>query len=298
MYNRKNIQNFTIYLLAFLPIISFGQTIYKGNVVDKISKEKIPFATVGLIKANAGINADENGKFILQAMKEDHSDTLLISCIGYHSAKIPLSALPTDNLYLLEKKNAILKEVVIGKRTYEQSTTLNELSGCNNHYFGTVGYTVQIAQHFKAPVEYAKLSEVRICTGVGKKMFRLRVYEMDTVTNLPTNDVADTIIEIKTSKSEVRVNVEEYNIVIPGKDFFVAVEWLKVPYNEKYMNIEKNGVKSIQLWYQPLVGKVHNYEVIGSTNDFGDGVLQKNYKGEWFKIYTKTILLISAKVKY
>ena len=283
-------------LFFLLPILSLGQTMYKGTVIDKLTKEKVPFATVGLIKANTGINADDAGSFTLLVANNDNSDTLIISCIGYQTVKVPVNDMPFDNRFYLVKKENILEEVVIGKRNYDKSITLNELSGCGNNYYGTMGYISQVAQHFISPVENSFLSEIRMCTLGEKCIFRIRVYDMDMKTGQPSNDLVDSVIEIKSGKRQVRIDVEPYKIQIPGKDFFVALEWLKIPYNERHLMVDSNGIKKPHLEYNPLVGK-NDWKIESTGNN--TEIWHQNYKGKWENFFRKNSqLLISAKVKY
>ncbi len=285
-------------LFLLLPILSFGQTTYKGMVVDKFTKEKIPYATVGLIKANTGINADEEGNFTLLTANNDISDTLIISCIGYQTEKVSINDMPFDRKFYLVKRETILEEVVIGKRNYDNTITLNELSGCGNNYYGTSGYTSQVAQHFQSPVENSMLSEIRICTSGEKCIFRIRVYDMDMKTGQPTTDLADTVIEVKSGKRKVRIDVESYKIHIPSKDFFVALEWLKVPYNEHHYIASFKGEKKPQLNYWPLVSYVDRNKMKSSFGYLTE-VWHQNYKGKWENFFrSNSQLLISARVKY
>ena len=283
-------------LFLLLPILSLGQTIYQGTVVDKITKEIVPFATVGLIKANTGINANEAGSFTLLVTNNDNSDTLIISCIGYQTVKVPVNDLPFDSRFYLVKKENKLEEVVIAKRNYDKSITLNELSGCGNNYYGTMGYISQVAQHFQSPIENSMLSEIRICTSGEKCIFRVRVYDMDLKTGQPSNDLVDSVIEIKSGKRQVRLDVEAYKIHIPGKDFFVAVEWLKIHYNEHHYIASFMGEKKPQLNYWPLVGM---NDLKNGSNEINREVWHQTYQGKWFNIFRNDFqFLISAKVKY
>jgi hypothetical protein len=73
-----------------LPSFVIGQTSFTGTVINKNSKEKIPFVSVGLMSENIGTNADENGHFTLASKSSNVSDTLLFSCIGFSSLKYPV----------------------------------------------------------------------------------------------------------------------------------------------------------------------------------------------------------------
>ena len=85
-------------LVSFLlfPFCSFGQKTFTGIVSSENGINKVPYATIGLIKENIGINADENGYFILNSASPKLNDTLIISScsIPCHSSKLCACELP------------------------------------------------------------------------------------------------------------------------------------------------------------------------------------------------------------
>jgi hypothetical protein len=278
-------------LFLIFPLISYGQNNYYGDIIDKNTKEKIPFATIGLIKENTGINADENGRFALVSRYE--SDTLIISSIGYESLKFSVNMLPLNMLFELQKKSITLKDILIVQ--YKKSETINEFSNCGISYYKTSGMVSQVAQQFQSPAANSLLSEINICKSDDHSLFRIRVYSMDSLSGLPSIDLADTIIEIKTARKHVHIDVAKYNIYIPGRDFFVAIEWLKIPYNENKEKIKKGSLTNVSSTYSPSIAYKPESRVL---SDIGKPikVWQKLYTGNWIKLSGR--LLISATVKY
>lgn len=282
-----------IFLFLLFPAISYGQHIYTGSIVNKLTKEKIPFATIGLIKENIGTNADEQGKFNLTGKYE--TDTLIISCVGYETLKIYSGNLPSDKLFKLQGKKITLKEVVIGNN-YKATSTLSEFSNCGNNYYTSTGDVTKIAQLFQSPVANSLLSEINICKESGNSLFRIRIYGMDSILKSPSIDLADTIIEIKSRKQYVHIDLEKYKIFIPEKYFFVAIEWLIISYNEK--NEKFHGKRITPIKYNPCVSiKKQNT----NTSDFEqtERLWTQGHKGYWMPFYsTDYVSLISVKVKY
>ena len=45
-----------------------------------------------------------------------------------------------------------------------------------------------------------------------KTIFRIRIYDIDTLTRSPSTDLCDKIIEIKTNGKFINLNVEKYRI--------------------------------------------------------------------------------------
>lgn len=286
---------FTIILLLS-PFLTIGQNIITGKVINHKSKEPISFATIGLMKENIGTNALEDGSFSLVSTKRN--DTLLFSCIGYATLKLPI----VNNNYTfieLVAQEKVLEEVIVTNKNSWASKTLNDFSKCGNNFVGSNGYTTQLAQHFQASEENLILTEIKICrmsTSIlnpEKTTFRIRIYDIDSLTKSPSTDLCDQIIEVRTKSKIINLNLEKYKIRIPNKDFFVAIEWLKIPYNESKNKIKINGKDEEQISYRPSIGLNEN-----SNSTMEAWML--DYKNKWsmFKIHNTTNVTISATIKY
>lgn len=68
------------------------------------------------MKENIGTNADENGSFQIVSNNIKKNDTLIISCIGYQTLKIPVvnKSIETLTIELIEIET-VLKEVIVTK---------------------------------------------------------------------------------------------------------------------------------------------------------------------------------------
>ncbi len=282
-----------ILFLLFLQISTYGQHIYKGDIINNITKEKIPFATVGLIKENIGTNADENGKFSLTS-KSYANDTLAISCVGYETVKFPIDKLPENMLYGISEKQIFLKTVVLSN-SYKRAT-LNDFSNCGLNSYTSSGAVTQIAEHFRSPAENSLLTEINICKQGDNCIFRIRIYDMDTITGMPSTDLADTVLEVKSGERHVNIDLESYKIVIPKRDFFIAIEWLYIESNANKVKVKLNGQKRTYLQYSPYIFfKERN----GDRSDPGNlRNWQLDYRGKWFPVAQNWQMLISANIKY
>jgi hypothetical protein len=285
------------FFLAFLafPMLTLAQTSYKGTVINKKSKETIPYATVGLIKENTGINADEEGKFILKSLNPQKNDTLIISSIGYELRKIPLEINKTEYIIGLNEKITKLGEILVTNKTNWSTILLNDFDQNKiNHFITSSGFHLQMAQLFEAPTEFSKLEKVKIFAAFKQKTkFRIRIYNIDLETKSPSNDLCNEIIEIQNANNKViEVDVSKYNIVIPQKEFFVSIEWLKIPFNER--KIENKNGKTFLTTYSPAIGWSNR---IGSKRR----TWALDYSNKWTQISfdsDKTDFAISATVKY
>ncbi len=290
---------FFIFLIT--PIIALTQTSFKGIIINSKTKAGVSFATVGLIKENIGTNADEAGRFTLASGNRKQNDTLLISCVGYKTLKIPADNLSSNISIELNERESKLIEVVITAKNNWTYATLNEFSNCGNNFVATSGYHTQLAQHFQVSADNSYLTEIKICRNsdgildAEKTIFRIRIYDMDTITKAPSSDLCDEVIEVKTKSKFINLNLEKYKINIPNKDFFVAIEWLKIPYNEQKTKMKLKGKEFENIIYRPSIG------LTDAMNEKMEAWML-DYRNVWhpmFKMpHSKTSVSISATIKY
>jgi hypothetical protein len=114
-------------LLFLLPAAdSLAQEAFisiKGKLLDKESKEPIPYASIYLKGKTIGTTSNEEGRFIFHVPLNLSQDTLIVSVIGYSQFKSKVSLLTGKDTLLELKQSAILfQEVTI-------STSKKKLSG-------------------------------------------------------------------------------------------------------------------------------------------------------------------------
>ena len=108
----------TQFLILFILLFSFTATAQKisSKIIDSITKEPVPYATV--IFKKGGTISNEEGKFtFLYSKNAKETDTLMVSCIGYETIKRPLSQFKSNVIYMLPKTNE-LKEVILSNKNY------------------------------------------------------------------------------------------------------------------------------------------------------------------------------------
>ena len=129
--------------------------------------------------------------------------------------------------------------------------------------------------------------------------FLLHIYDADSLTGSPGASLIKEPLEVKDRSNQiVKVDLRKYKIRIPGKTFFVGIEWLTNTKNERFMNLSDNielvpgkFFRKTALVYQPFIGMVKNKK---ATSD----AWVMTPSGEW-KLYTHnmpymTDLAISA----
>lgn len=294
-----------IFIICFLfPLFATGQKTYTGTIYSYHGEAKIPFATVGLVQENTGTNTDENGSFTLLSLQPKRDDTLLISSVGYESLKIPLNKLPENMEFKLLEKQATLKEVFVHTNKAWSFATLSKFDNCGTFYLSGLNDLTQAAQLIHSDTSNCLLTEIEICKysiaiiDPARSIFRIRIYGVDPISGGPANDLTDSIIEVNTDGRRIKVNLEKYRIYIPDKDFFVAVEWLKIPYNSSKEHYKINGKRVYYTMYSPLLCHKNFLQSDPKKSTWPYSVWTKNYKGQWKPMTAVERLMISAKIKY
>lgn len=116
----------TLFLFILFPFNSFCQdtfTSIKGTVVDRKSKEFIPYASIYIKGKSIGTTTNDEGRFLFHIPSAYRDETLVISVIGYHSFESTvLQMTDKDNYIKMEQNIFQLKEVTI-------SASKKELTG-------------------------------------------------------------------------------------------------------------------------------------------------------------------------
>jgi hypothetical protein len=252
-------------------------------------------------KENIGTNTDEGGVFSLMSKTTKTNDSFIISCVGFVTQKLPVDVDNKTTLVIeLEEQVTFLSEIVVKNKTSWTTETINEFSKCGNSYTTSSGFQTQLAQHFQVKEENSILTSITICRmsiallASEKTIFRVRIYDIDTFTKAPSTDICNQIIEVKTRNKIINLDLEKYKIHIPSKDFFVAVEWLKLPFNESRSKMKINGKEVEYITYRPSIGWTDNVNTRMEA-------WMLDYKNIWRPMFTnngKTSVAISATVKY
>jgi len=75
----------SVLLLILSSTFLQSQTVIKGSLIDKTTKETLPYVNIGVIGKNLGTVSDINGNFKIELPKQHDNDTLRISMIGYET---------------------------------------------------------------------------------------------------------------------------------------------------------------------------------------------------------------------
>jgi hypothetical protein len=130
---------------------------------------------------------------------------------------------------------------------------------------------LELAQQFTLPKSGALLKRLKInrlafnlnsqcqadAVGMEYTKFRIRIYDADTIKGGPGKELCAQVIEIKNKDNQqLRVNLSEYQIAIPGRSFFVAIEWMRDFHNQGYAMVfqEKSMSYKQMINFRPAIG--------------------------------------------
>lgn len=106
----------SLFFILFLSISSSAQHI-SARIIDSITREPVPFATIQFADDMGVITNGEGGFNILLNEKNKETDSLFISSIGYKTYKSILGNFK-DSILLLSPQNIELKNVVVSNKNY------------------------------------------------------------------------------------------------------------------------------------------------------------------------------------
>ncbi|MBO3272766.1 carboxypeptidase-like regulatory domain-containing protein [Hymenobacter sp. NBH84] len=232
---------FTLLAFAlFLPALSFaqdqaaGQFRISGRVVDKETKEPIPFASLGLKEEQTGALTNEFGFFQMAAPEKVPQDSLIILALGYYRkavaikrgvnvpdmiVEVPRRVVELANVTV---KGAKVKDLSLGSRNNTPGEGMIQGMPGSQYAF------------FVKNDKNKKLGNVRSVSfyigenGFPREPFRVRIYRADGNYNSPNTDLLTENVVVSAPKGGewYTVDLTTYNIEAPTEGFFVAMEWI------------------------------------------------------------------------
>ena len=152
--------------LAFI-LISFNfqfvlaqHRLLSGTVVDTVTGEPIPYASVGLVDSYVGTSANDEGKFELYVMCKD--DCLIeISSIGYRPKRIN-ALYDSIDVVMLEPAATMLKEVeVFSRNINEKKVVKTAFKAIRDNYISEPFIFKSFYRHYsKENDKYTRLVEI------------------------------------------------------------------------------------------------------------------------------------------
>ena len=121
MFQIKPMKKLNFFVAIFVCILSQAQLI-SGIVLSKDENQPIPYAKIGILNSNFGVQADENGKFQIQLENVSKDKELMVAVAGYKQFRSSVEDFVKQNphnIYLYEKVTNI-QEVVMTPQNYKE----------------------------------------------------------------------------------------------------------------------------------------------------------------------------------
>lgn len=234
-----------ILLLVFslFTVFAFSQSkTAKGFVYDGVTKQPIPYVNLSVLESSNGTSSDVDGSYMLEIVEMDLNKNIHLSSLGYKDSIISIAQfIKTDKIYLTAKIEE-LDEVVISKKFEEKFLVVNPLESSDlcAGYSTTFKNPWMLALYFPYDETYKEtdfLKSVKIHFGNfrnKKSKFRLRLFSVDE-NGLPDDDLLQesVIVELKKNQKIADIDISSFNVMFPREGFYIAFEWLYIPYNEE-----------------------------------------------------------------
>ena len=258
-FHLQNIKRLLV--VSCLPISAFAQISFSGKVIDKKTTAPVPFATVGLVKENIGRNAEADGSFTITSARALADDSLIISCVGFATVRLPVAGLVTINLQItLEEIAGTLQDVVVTNKTNWIYTALNDFHKSTTSSYTSNGSQVQMALPFISPSAHSQLSRLKIhinkpfSSRDEPNTFRIRVFDMDSMGKQPSIELTTAPIDITANSGVLEMDFSNYHIYLDHIGFFVSIEWLKIEANERKSMSQVLESTENKMTYGPYIG--------------------------------------------
>src|SRR5664280_651127 len=153
------------------PVIYCQQLDFiRGKVIDSKTSEPVPFATVHLKNSQVGVISNAEGDFRILNNPGFQSDSLIVSCIGFHSLSLAFSKLKTsetNNLKLVPNIYGLKEVRVIARRKKLNSEAIVARAIRNikkNYPVNPFSYVSYYRDYQKDSINYLNLNEAIIQT--------------------------------------------------------------------------------------------------------------------------------------
>jgi hypothetical protein len=223
-----------IVLLLLISHFTYSQILVHGKVVD-VNNRPIPYVNIGILNSTVGTISNEDGSFSLSISASYKSDSILFSALGYARTQIAVAEQSNFIVALLDHV-VYLEEVEVN--TKRESNKYFEFG--NSHLRGgvletdtlTAGAALVILIDPKAEVSnflfpvYLEKARIRIFrNNLPSFKIRVRLYEVDKITNQPSEDLLQhsIVLESEMRSGWLEFDLSKLNFTVKGS-FFMGFE--------------------------------------------------------------------------
>lgn len=242
----------------------------KGIVLDE-SNKPIPYVNIWVENENIGTTSEENGSFTIYV--EDQNKVLILSALGFETKKVKVSE---AEKVVLKRIIFQLDEVVISKIRSTVEIEIGNSKHINfSHLSGAKPWI--FAKRFNYSNDFSKTPYIKntiIFTKneIKNATFKLRIFGVDEEGG-PGLDLLneDIIVKVKKGKRENKIDLTNYNLLIPKNGIFIAFESMIIESNKFELKYKESNSKKIkeQVVYAPNI--VCNAVELENTYEYSGG---------------------------
>lgn len=261
-------------ILFLSSLTTSAQTVFEGQIINKTSEAPVPNVNIRLARERIAVTSNAQGYFRIASADSVVKDTLIFSSVGYQTFKLLTSAYQKNGFISLIPTTTTLEEVsitneklkIVRLNKFDLSDLKEDPPGAKTGPFPpVVTYPFSprhrfFAKLFTAPQGNVVLSGVDLgrrelnetkypdkplVTSHIKTRFLLHVMSVDPKTSTPDTLLFSKVINLTDKALWVKLDLRKDNIIINPAEFYIAVEWMHIPFNEV-----------IKLFYAPKVRKI------------------------------------------
>lgn len=260
---------YLLFPLLLLCQVNGQEVLFEGHIYDAKTNMTIPYVNLSFLNTLKGTSTDGVGHFFLDVPKDYLSKQVHISSLGYNDTIVLARNIYKSKRFEMVEESYILDEVVVTE-ALGNSEVLNPISS----YAITSGFSSSstpwvLALYFPnigAEAKYVEKVTVFLQKNRAFKRpnskFRLRIYNVDSNTKKPKNDLLrkSMVLESQPNKDYVSVDLKALKIQVPTAGLFIGMEWLFIPSNW-YLNTFMNPIskkKEVEDRFAPTFGGIYS----------------------------------------
>ncbi|MBP6557436.1 MAG: carboxypeptidase-like regulatory domain-containing protein [Flavobacterium sp.] len=279
--------------LLFLISFSISAQI-KGIVVDENNKP-IPYVNIWVENENTATTSEEDGTFSINV---SGNKNLIFSALGFEKKTVKASQ---SSEVLLTSKAFDLEEVVISNSIETKQIVIGQTENAMAQAFDN-GPRMDV-KYFPYNPKYKKTKYIKKVTlytdcRIEDATVKIRFYKVDA-NGFPGEQMLkkDLIVSVKSGTKNNKIDLSDFNLIMPKTGLFVGFEKLMIEKNKKEKTIINPITKDTQIQriYYPLI--LYNYVKRDFLFTFSGGkwhkqVMESNGIKEKVKGYEPAINLI------
>ncbi|MBY0433787.1 MAG: carboxypeptidase-like regulatory domain-containing protein [Cyclobacteriaceae bacterium] len=223
-------RSFLLFSLAVSCFSGSGQT-FSGIVVDRVTKESLPYANIRIVGRGIGAVSSRSGEFSIDLAGVSNKDTIRFTYIGYRSFAVVTSDLKllNNNKVELAPESVELAPMVV---TAKSTTKVMGINRVGRRMTGWGDY-----KSFKGRIRGLLIEGAECPVKVSSFSFRINHNDWDSVAfrlnflrvkdGIPAESILSKNIFFTTSLRHkwVKVDLKSYDVVICEK-VIVTLEWV------------------------------------------------------------------------